>query len=64
MAVPRAFRLLAIVTLLIFCYLLYLIVEAPSSITPPAGKKIEKMDKDPNLECMLAGRSIERRRLT
>ncbi|KAF2436770.1 glycosyl transferase [Tothia fuscella] len=54
MALPRAMRLLALVSVGLFCYLLFLIFQAPSGLEPPStkgsGLKLEKMDRDPNLD--------------
>jgi mannosyltransferase len=51
MALPPAIRLMAIGTMVVFCYLCVQIFQAPSS--PSAGKdavKFSDMPRDPNLD--------------
>ncbi|KAK4981632.1 putative mannosyltransferase ktr4 [Elasticomyces elasticus] len=52
MALPKSMRLLAIVTMAIFCWLIFQIFRAPTSLTPPgrANGKPEDMLRDPNLD--------------
>jgi mannosyltransferase len=51
MALPPAIRLMAIGTMVVFCYLCVQIFQAPSSLS--AGKdavKLSDMPRDPNLD--------------
>jgi mannosyltransferase len=52
MALPKSMRLLAVATVGIFIYLCLLIFQAPATVEPPSGMKLEKMTKDPNLDRM------------
>jgi hypothetical protein len=51
MALPKSMRLLGLLSLCIFGYLLFLVFSTPAEIQPPPSTgKLEKMTKDPNLE--------------
>jgi hypothetical protein len=51
MVLPKSMRLLALLCLGIFGYLLFLIFSAPVDIQPPPSTgKLDKMTKDPNLD--------------
>lgn len=54
MALPKAMRLLALATLGLFCFLVYQIFKAPSSLHIPAlgTGQVEDMLRDPNLDGM------------
>jgi hypothetical protein len=54
MALPKSMRLLALLCVGIFCYLLFLIISAPVDLQPPSTGKMDKMIKDPNLERVLS----------
>ncbi|KAK5057157.1 putative mannosyltransferase ktr4, partial [Cryomyces antarcticus] len=49
MALPKSMRLLAIVTLGVFLWLVVLIFRTPGELKPPVGKT-EQPDRDPNLD--------------
>ncbi|TKA78102.1 hypothetical protein B0A49_07002 [Cryomyces minteri] len=49
MALPKSMRLLAIVTLGVFLWLVVLISRTPGELKPPEGKT-EQPDRDPNLD--------------
>jgi len=60
MAIARPIRLLAIVTFGLFCFVLIVLFQGPAVLKPPSDEntKLEKWDKDPNLERVYYNPSI------
>jgi mannosyltransferase len=54
MAIPRPIRLLAVVTLGLFCFLLIILFRDPATVNQPSGDhvKLETWERDPNLDRM------------
>lgn len=54
MAIPRLMRLLAVVTLVLFFFLVMMLFKGPATVNQPSGEhvKLETWERDPNLDRM------------
>ncbi len=54
MTIPKPMRLLAVVTLALFCFLLLIFFRGPTTLNHPPGEhvKLKTWERDPNLDRM------------